>query len=172
MFSPSFVVGQSAETPANVVFTDDSAGSDVLITSRRIYITDSQGNPVVPSGTSTSYILWPLATNPLTVSNLLTTDLAVNIDVQWLDVSNAVLYEEDADYCLAEFNKQFFYYLIQQQALKPGIIQDNAYYTNLCQYWINIIGAIQTVENAADLSGAQNCLNIATNFMNNQNLYF
>lgn len=170
--SPSFVVSQSAETPASVTFTDDSSGSDVLVVSRRITITDSNGDPVVPSGTVTDYIDWPLATNPLTVTDLLTADIAVNILVEWLDASNIALYEEDADFCLAEFNKQFFYYLIQQQALTPGIVQDANYYSNLCQYWINIIGAIQVVEDAADLSASQNCLNRATNFMTNESLYF
>lgn len=170
-FSPSFTVGQNIETPAYVVFTDDSTGSDVLVISRRIYVTDSQGDPVVPSGTTTDYISWPLATNPLTV-NLLTEDTAVNVLVQWLDVSNAMLYEDDDDFCLEEFNNQNFVYLIQQQGLSPSVVQDTTYFSNLCQYYINIIGANTMVEDALDLAGSQNCLNRATNMLNNQTYFF
>lgn len=168
----SFTVGQSPSSPDSVVFEDTSTGTDVAVTQRRIYITDNDGNAVVPSGTATAYIAWPLATNPITVSNLLTVDLAVNIDVQWLDVSNNILYEDDNEFCLREFNKQNFIYLIQNQALSPGVVQDETYFSNLCQYWINIVGANVMVEDAVDLSGSQNCLNRATNMLDNQQLFF
>lgn len=171
-FTPSFTVAQSAATPANCTIEDDSSGSDAAITSRRIYITDNAGNYIVPSGTSTDYIAWPLATNPITIEDLLTVDLSVLILVQWLDVSNAVLYDEQNEFCLREFNKQQFIYLIQNQALYPGIVQDANYFSNLCQYWINIVGANTMVEDAADLSGSQNCLNRATEMLQDESKYF
>lgn len=171
-FSPSFQVGQSAASPANVTFTDDSTGSDVLILSRRIYVTDNNGNPVVPTGYSTTYIDWAIGTNPLTVAALLQVDTAVNVLVQWLGAANAVLYEDNEDFCLREFNIQQFIYLIQNQALIPGIVQDANYFTNLCIYWINIQGANTMVVDAADLSGSQNCLNRATEMLQNESKYF
>lgn len=171
-FSPSFTCGASPSDPAAVVFTDDSVGSDVLILARRIYVTDNDGNAVVPSGTSTAYIEWPYATNPLTVLNLLTQDTACNVDVQWLGAGNVVLYETDNDFCFREFNIQQFIYLIQNQALTPGIVQDANYISNLCQYWINIVGGNTMVEDAEDLSGSQNCLNRATEFLQNESKYF
>lgn len=170
--NPAFSVGQSASDPSAVVFTDDSTGSDVLVTSRRIYVTDNNGNAIVPSGTSTTYISWPLGSNPYTVLNLLTEDLAVTITVEWLNVSNVALYTDTEKFCLREFNIQQFIYLIQNQALTPGIVQDVNYFSNLCQYWINIVGANTMVVDAADLSGSQNCLNRATNFLNNEAEYF
>lgn len=170
--SPAFTVSQSAETPANVTFEDTSTGSDVAVTQRRIYVTDSNGDYVTPSGTSTDYIAWPLATNPITVQDLLTEDLAVSITVQWLNVSNTVLYEETEVFCLREFNIQNFIYLIQNQALTPGIVQDTNYFSNLALYWINIEGANTMIVDAADLAGSQNCLNRATEMMNNQLLFF
>lgn len=171
-FSPIVDIGQSISNPAAVVFTDSSTGSDSDIDSRRIYITDSQGNYVVPSGTTTDYISWPLATNPMTVSDLLTQDIAANILVQWLDSSEGVLYETDDDYALREFNIQFFIYLIQNQGLNPGVVQDTTYFSNLATYWVNIIGAENMIVYADDLAGAQNCLNRATNMMNNQSDFF
>lgn len=171
-FSPAFSVGQALSNPGAVTLTDDSSGSDVLITQRRVYFTDEAGNYIVPSGTSTDYVAWPLATNPITISSLLQVDTSVNILVQWLNVSNVVLYDDDDDFCLRAFNKQQFVYLIQQQALSPGIVQDSNYFSNLCQYWINIQGANTMVEDAADLSGSQNCLNRATEMLQNESKYF
>lgn len=171
-FSPSFTVGQSLSNPGAAVLTDDSSGSDVLITQRRVYFTDEAGNYVVPSGTSTDYVAWALATNPITINSLVEVDTSVLALVQWLNVSNVVLYESSNEFCLRAFNKQQFVYLIQQQALNPGVVQDANYYSNLCQYWINIVGANTMVEDAEDLSGSQNCLNRATQFLQNESLYF
>lgn len=170
-FSPSFSCSQSAASPENVTLTDTSSGSDGSISVRRIYITDSEGNYVVPSGTSTDYIVWPYADTSIEL-DLLSEDMAVNILVQWLDVSNAVLYSDDNDYCLAAFNQQNFYYLTQQLALNPATLQDTSYSNNLAAYWVAIIGAINAVELAGDLADSQNMLNIATNFLNNQSKYF
>ena len=169
---PSFTVSQSATTPANVTFVNTATGSDAAVTHLRIYITDNDGTAIVPSGTSTAYIAWALATTTLTVSDLLTTDLAVNIVVQWLSVTNVVLYSSEDPFCLRQFNKQQFIYLIQNQALSPSIVQDTNYFSNLCQYWINIVGANTMIEDAEDLAASQNCLNRGTDFLNNETLYF
>lgn len=170
-FAPSFTVSQSAASPGYVTVEDTSTDIPGTVTQRRIYFTDNSGNAVTPSGSSTSYVEWPLATNPITI-NLLTSDTAVNVLVQWLNVSNAVVDETDEDFCLREFNIQNFIYLIQNQAMSPGVVQDTTYFSNLCQYWINIVGANTMIVDASDLSGSQNCLNRATNFLNNQSLYF
>ena len=171
-FSPSFTAAQSAATPTSVVFTDDSTGSDGPIASRRIYVTDNNGNAVVPSGTSTSYISWPLATNPLTVTGLLPNDMACNVLLEWLDSGGTVLYDTNEDFCFAENNKQFYYYLLQQLALTPGILQDANYSSNLSTYWTYITGAIEAVTLGSDLSNSQNLLNLATAMMTNQSFNF
>lgn len=170
-FSPAFTVAQSAASPAYCTLTDSSSGSDGSITSRKIYITDYAGNPVVPSGTTTAYIVWPYADSTITL-NLLTEDLAVQITVNWLDISNATLYTSTNEFCLAAFNQQKFYYLTQQLALNPATLQDSTFSKNLAAYWVAIIGAINAVELAADVANSQNLLNIATNYLNNEQIYF
>lgn len=170
-FSQAFTVSQSAATPEIVVLTDTSTGADASIVSRRAYFTDSQGNPVVPSGTSTTYVDWPLVDNPISLT-LLTQDTAVYLTVQWLDVSNAVLYSSSNYYCLSQFNQQFFYYLIQQLGLQPAVLQDTTFKSNLEQYWVYIIGAQNAISLAEDLAASQNLLDLATNMMNNQQIYF
>ncbi len=172
-FSPSIAVGQVGTNPALVVITDNSSGSDVLIISRKITFTNSAGGNPVPSGTTTSFVAWPLATNPISVnlgaSNL---DAALSIRVDWLNAAGTSIYDFTQEYPLERYNKNFFVYLLQQQALNPSIVQDTNYYSNLSQYYINIIGGIAMVEDADDIAGSQNCINRATYMMQNQSKFF
>lgn len=170
-FSPAFTVSQSAASPSVVVFTDTSIGSDPLITKRRIFITDNNGDYIVPSGTTTDYIDWPLATNPLSV-DLLLQDTACEIEVLWLNSVNATLYSSSDKFCLSQFNQQFFYYLIQQLALTPSILQDTSYKSNLSQFWTYVIGAQNAVQIGGDIASSQQLLDMATLMQQNQQMYF
>lgn len=170
-FSPALTVSQSAATPNIIVLQDTSTGVDASITQRRIYITDNEGAYIVPSGTSTDYIVWPLATNPISL-NVLTQDTAANIFVEWLDVSNTVLYDDDEDYPLIEYGKQFYFYLIQQLALNPSTYQDSNYASNLALFWTYIIGAINAINIGSSLSASQALMNKETDMQNNQSKYF
>jgi hypothetical protein len=170
-FSQNFTVAQTSANPAFVIITDTSTGSDGAIDSRRIYITDCFGNYIVPSGTTTNYIDWPLVDNPISL-NILTQDTAANIKVEWLDNTQQILYELNNNYCFSEFNKQFLYYLIQLQSQTYNIIQDNNYWGNVGIFWTNIIGAINSVEIGDDIFASQACLNRATNMAQNQAYFF
>lgn len=171
--SVSFTISQSAVAPAIITATDTSEGTYGTIASRRIFFQTSQGTWLTTSGISSTsaYVEWPLA-NTTENFQVLEEDQALAITVQWVEADGTVVNTLTQLYCLSEFNRQFFYYLFQQQALSPGIVQDTNYYANLSTYWMNIIGAIQAVEIGADISSSQNCLNRATNMMNEQAKYF
>jgi len=169
--TPAFTVSQSAISPENVTVTDTSTDITGSITQRRVFFQTTQGTYLVQSGTTTDYEQWALADTSDTW-NILTTDQALSIIVQWLDVSNAIVETLTQVFCLSQYNKQFFYYLVQNQALTPSILQDTTYFSNMANYWMNITGAIQAVEIGADINASQNCLDRATNMMNNQSLYF
>ena len=169
--SPSFSVAQSALLPASVVFVDTSAGTDPAISSRRIYVQQSNGDYVVPAGTLTDYIPWSYALSSLTV-DLLTTDIACSVRVDWLDNTDAVLYTSENTFCFTQYSFIFFYYLIQLQADNPSIVQDTNYYTNLAMFWSNVQGAITAIQTGNDIAASQNCLNRATNLRLNQSINF
>lgn len=169
--SPAFTVAQTGTAPNLVLITDTSTGSDGDITQRRVFVQTATGTYLVSTGTTTDYTQWSYSDASISL-DILSTDQAVSITVQWLDVSNAVLYTLTQLYCLAEYNKTFFYYLIQQQALTPSIIQDANYFSNMATLWMNITGAIQAVEIGADISASQNCLDRATYMQNNQQDFF
>lgn len=169
--TPNFSAAQSAVSPSIVVLADTSTGSNVAITKRRIYITDFQGVAVVPSGTTTSYIEWPLAQTTINLT-ILERDMALTIRVDWLDVSNGIINTLTQVFCFSIYTKQFLYYLVQNQGLQPQIVQDNNYYSNLALLWASLKGAINAVELANDAAASQSQLNVAYNLMQNQNLYF
>lgn len=169
--TPAFTISQSALNPALITATDTSTGSNILITQRRIFFQTSQGTYLVVAGTTTQYNPWPLA-NAVQSFSVLDTDQALAITVQWCDINGGVVDALTQLYCLAEFNKQFFYYLIQQQGLTPGILQDSNYFSSLSIYWMNITGAIKAVEIGADIAGSQNALNRATYMKQTQNMTF
>lgn len=169
--TPSIAVSQSALTPQNVTITDDSTGSDAAITSRRVYIQTADGDYLVESGTTTDYEVWAYADASITL-DVLTEDQCVEIIVQWLNVSNAVLYTYTNQYALSEYNKQFLVALVAAQGLTPGIVQDTNYSGNIAIFWTNIIAGINQVEFAGEIAGGQNAFNRATQMRLNQDLYF
>lgn len=168
-----FSATQSPLTPSVITLVNNSTGSDVTIVSMRVYFQNAQGQYVNNIGISESpsYENWPVG-NATQSFNILTEDMALIVTVQCLNSGGAIVTQLTKVFCFAQFTKNFFYYLLQQQALSPSIVQDTSYYQNLCTYWINIIGAIQAIEIGADVSASQNCLNRATSMMNNQNYFF
>lgn len=170
-FSQNFTVAQTSANPAYIIVTDTSTGTDGLIVGRRITIKDSNGDYIVPAGTTTNYIPWPLLDDPISL-NVLTQDMAVNIMVEWLYAGDIPQYELNNNYCLTEFNKQFLYYLIQLQSLTFNVIQDNNYWGNVGTFWTNIIGAINSVAIGDDIFSSQVCLNRATFMAQNQSTFF
>lgn len=173
-FSQNFTVAQTPANPAYIIITDTSTGTDPDIIERRITITDAFGNFLVPAGTTTDYIVWPLANNPISL-NVLTQDTAANVRVEWLydGVPDPVVeYELNNNYCFSQYNKQFLYYLIQLQAHNYSIIQDNNYWGNVGIFWTNIIGAINAVEIGDDIAASQACLTRATFMAQNQANFF
>lgn len=168
--SASFSVSQSASTPSDVTITDDSTSLSGTITQRRVFVSDAYGNYLTGNGT-VNYDAWPLVDVSTTLS-ILTEDLGVLIKTQWLNVSNVVVDEVEDTFALAEYNKQFLYYLVGLQGLTPGVYQDTNYSGNIGIFWTNIIAGINAVVYGNDISGAQNCFNRATEMRLNQLIYF
>jgi len=170
-FSPNFTVSQIPSNPALLVIDDTSTGVPVnTITTRLIYITNYNGDAVVPQGVTTAYIPWALPGNSITI-NLLSQDAALNIRVEWL-AGSTVEGTVNTNYCFSQYSKQFLYYLIQLQSLTYNIIQDNNYWGNVGIFWTNVVGAINSVEVGNDIYSSQVCLNRANFMAQNQAIYF
>ena len=166
----SFSVSQSAVTPNEVTITDTSVSLSGTITQRRVFVSQSDGTYLTGDGT-VDYDAWALADTTTTL-DILTQDDACLIKVQWLNVSNVVVDEVENTFPLAEYGKQFFYYLVGLQGLTPGIYQDTNYSGNLAIFWTNLVAGINAVTYGNDIAAAQNCFNRTNEMRLNENLYF
>lgn len=169
--TPNFSIAQQLGYPENIDLTDTSTGSDVAITQRRVYIQKSDGSFLVPSGTSTEYVEWPYADTEISIE-CLEQDEAVLITVQWLNVSNAVLYDKSQNAGLTLYNETFDYGLTQLLAANPLLINDNNFYTNKSNLRTDIDSGDQSIELAGDIFAAQLCYNRATELRLQSQYYF
>lgn len=169
--TPNFTVSQTAGLPRIINFTDNSTGSDVAVVGRRIYIQKSNGVYIVPTGVTTSYVVWAIA-NASTTVDVLNKDYALTIKVDWLDVSGNILYSKTRIVLFTTYLKAFFYSLTQYQASNKSITQNNNFYPNKAKLWSYIKGAETAIELASDISGAQNELDAGTEMITSEKLYF
>jgi hypothetical protein len=171
---PNFSTSQSAGSPSVITITDTSTGSDVAVTQRRVYLLDWQGNYVVPSGTTTNYIQWPIAQATINI-DCLTQDMALEVTVEWLNVSNVALYDKTELVGFTLYNETFYYALTQAQAAASTpttILQDTSFLQNKSNLRLFIDSGNQAVTLGYDIVSAQQCYNLATNLNTNQDLYY
>ncbi len=171
-FSPNFTAVQQYGNPAGIFFTDTSAGSDGAIVSRRIFILTANGTYLVQTGNSNTYSIWPLPLATPILLNVLTQDTSPSITVQYLDVSNTVLYSVTIPFSFTYNNENAYYTLTQNQTSDPTILQDTNYYMNKIRLRVNIDNANQAISWAGDTYTAQESLDMATQMTTNQNDYF
>ena len=170
-FVQDFTCGQSYLDPTSVQVADVSSGTDGNITSRRIYFQTANGDYLVPTGTLTDYVLFPLPAATILV-DILNQDYCLSITVQWLDVSGNVLYSKTQMFSFTLYTETFYFYLTQQAAAGNANIQDTNFYNNKMLLRVYIDSANNAVQYASDIVGGQNSLNAAANLIDNQNSFF
>jgi hypothetical protein len=99
-FIPSFTVSQNIGNPMGLVITDTSTGSNNSITERRVYLKNAAGQYVVPSGTTTDYIVWNIS-DPFIAIDVLSSDMALQIRVDWVGTSN-IRITQDGNFRITE----------------------------------------------------------------------
>ena len=145
---PNFTVTQSLGSPNQLEFNDTSTGSDGAVVNRWIYIQEANGTYIVEgTNTTTDYTEVPYAIDPVTL-DVLTRDVAVQITVEWLNSSDAVLYTKSNVFRFTNFNENFDYALTQNLTANPLLINDNDYhlkfrdfdqYTILCISYLVVL---------------------------------
>ena len=172
---PNFSTSQQAGLPSNVIVTDTSTGSDVAIVERRVYLTNYAGEYLVEStNTTTDYTVWPLAQTSISI-DCLTQDTALSITVNWVDVGGVTLYTKTVLAGFTLYNETFYYSLTQGQAAVSNpsfILQDTNYFNNKSKLRCLIDSGNQSVTLGYDITSAQECYDLATVMVTNQNIYF
>jgi hypothetical protein len=152
--------------PTAIIIDDISTGSDSAIASRSIALYTVANALLVPA------IPWVYPTpNPITV-NPLTTDIALNVIVTWLNSAGAVLYTASAIVAFTGFGEQFWYSLTQTESSSPGILQDINYqnYKGTLRNYLD--GAVQSISVGQNLGNSQAQILKEIYLVANSNIYY
>ena len=169
---PNFTGSQNSGTPQTTTFTDTSTGADAAITKRRIFLLQSDGTYLTGDGT-VNYDEWALADTTISL-DVLTQDTALSVTVQWLDVSNTVLYTKTIAFGFDAFGQNFFYGLSDGQVpiTNPSITLSTNYYQNKVQFFCYLTSASQAITYASDIYKAQICYDADQFMITNSNDFF
>jgi len=167
----TFTASQTIGLPSIVTLTDAHVGTDVLVTQRRAFLQTAAQTYLVPSGTTTDYVQWALADTSISI-DALPQDYALNITVQWLNVTNDVLYTKTILYDFTMYSETFYYGLTQQQTSSPNIVNDQNYYNNKMILRCSIDEANQAVTYGSDIFSSQSALDRAAFLIANENNFF
>ena len=170
-FVPNFSVALAANA-STLTFTDSSTGTDGSISSRRIYLQTYNGSYIVPSGTTTDYIVWPLIDGSTEIlTNILSKDYALSITVQWLSSSPTVLYSKNILYEFPGNAKIFGYQLSQYQSANEKLTNSRNYFLSKAQLWVYIKSSENAIEVGSDIGTAQLNLDAAKYLSDNPQLF-
>jgi len=169
--TPSFSVSQNSGTKSIITAVDTSTGADVTVTKRRIFLLQADGTYLKPTGVTTDYIDWALASSSINL-NVLTQNTALQITVQWLNVSNTVVYTVATAFGFAAYGDEFYYNLTQLQQANPNIIAANTYYYYKMVLRVELDSAAQAISFAGDINSAQQCFFRANKIIDNQSYFF
>lgn len=170
-FSLSFSVTQGVDSTAFTLI-DTSTGSDINVVTRRITCTTMGGTILVPTGTTTTYILFPFSDgSPITVS-VLPIDYAMTIRLDYVDSVGTTLYSLSQNYCFTGNDDDFDYSLTQFLVGNQSLLQDTNYVMNRFTLRMLIDAANEAVVTGNDINGSQFLLDLAQNMISNQTLYF
>lgn len=167
-FVPDFTAVQLS-TLSSVVITDTSTGSDVGITSRRIYFQKYNGSYLVPTGTTTEYVLFPTSSgSSIQIDSLLDKSYALNVTVKWLDSGDGVLYEKTIVQGFSGNLKYGLYQLTQYQVPSAtSLLQQRNYLNSKLAVWDAVLSGDNAVVYGSDIANAQRCYDKGTAIISN-----
>lgn len=168
---PLFSVTQSISNPELLSVTDDSTGSDVAITDRRVYIALSNGSYLVESDNDEIYSEWEYADDTI-VLDVIPRSVSPTIRVDWLNSIGTVLYTKSIVYALTMHDDLFSYGLLGGEAENPSMIRDSRYYGDVVRFMADLEHAKNAVLYGADTSAAQSCLDRNRQMQLHETLYF
>lgn len=166
----SISVTQNTGTPSEFTISDTSTGSDGSITSRRVYLTKSDGTYLVPDGTLTDYIEWDIGETSITI-DVLERDTALEILVQWL-AGAVVTYSYENSYVFTAYTNTFLYNLSVDQSSNPAIINATDFFANKTKMYSYVKEAENAIDIGVDITKAQFAMDKAYEMILNEDKYF
>lgn len=166
----SFTASVNYSSPSVLTLTDTSTGTDNTITTRRVYLQKADGTYLVPTGTTTNYIVWDYSVSFIDI-DVLDVDYALSIVIDWL-AGTTIEYTDNKLFAFTTYSEQFYYYLTQTQSSLPKIIDDSPYYSNKLKLRVNIDEAVQAIALGSDIQSSQAALDRAKYLIDNQTTFF
>ncbi len=169
--TPNFTDSQTQGSPSIITLTDTSTGSNVAITERRVFLIDQLGNFIKTVGNVNDYTTWALVDTSIDI-DCLSTDMALNITVNWVDVGGATIETKTTLSGFTLYNEQFYYNLTTKQSSNPKRLDNENYAKNKSMLRMYIDSGNQSILNASDIKNAQLSYDKATYLSQNENLFF
>jgi hypothetical protein len=168
----TFSVTQSLANPSYLTFSDDSTGTDLALTERRIYIVTAEGKYLTADGLSDTpaYETWAIANDSQTF-DVLPRDMAVSIVVNWM-TGSTISYTKTINYVFTLYNTLFLYSLTSAQVSNTELLEDTTYFSNKMKMIVNLEDAETAVEIGDDIFAAQQSLDLNYTMIQNQSYYF
>ena len=169
----SFTATQYVSVPNLIVFNDTSTGTDAAIKSRRVYMQQSNGAYLVESGvTPPDYEVWSLAVGNTISYNVLNKDYALNITVQWLGITDNILYSSTVSYGFSTYAKIYNTKLSKAQVSSPSLLDGDNWLSTKFALNTYIKAADDAISLGAGIAIAQLSLNKAKFIIDNPKLVF
>lgn len=168
----NFAISQNVQTPSVIRLTDTSSGTDAAVTSRRVSLQTADGLYLVPVGNaSTQYVTWAIVNSFIDI-NALNQDYALNIKVDWLNVSNAVLYTKTILTSTSVYSETFAFALAQTESAAPGYLYDQGYLENALKLRLHIDNSINAILYGGNIFISQAQLNAAQRLISNASILY
>jgi hypothetical protein len=172
--APNFTSSQATGDLSVGTLTDTSTGySGSGITGRLVYFRKFDGNYLVPSGTSTTYIAWPYVagTGDTLTFDMLDKDYCLDITVQYF-AGSTVSTSKVILTLFIGYGDTYLRQLTQALAANLTTITRNNFWLNKNKLRVLLDDATQAVELLNDQTIAQFCLDEETRLIANQSNFF
>lgn len=165
----SFTSDQIAGNLSEAIFEDTSTGL-VGVTGRLIYLQKYDGTYLVPSGTITDYVFWPIGDTEIEI-DVLDKDYCLEVTIVWYAGSTAA-YTVTELVLFTGYSDLFLRQLTQALAANRVQLGNNNFTANKGKLRVKLDDASQAVSLLNDQTIAQFCLDQAKDLTDNISTFF
>lgn len=174
-FTGNFSIVQNTNLTSLTITDISSGGTDSNITFRHIFLYKADGTTLVPAGTTTDYINFPIVSGAgdSIILNVLQKDYSLSALIVWNSTSPIMgaTYQKTIVFTSTGNLNKSLYGLIQSVSAQYSILNDTNYFENLSKLQVNIDCAVQA-NVYADQFSAQSGIDRAYALLNNQTSNF
>ena len=165
----TFTASQYVGNITVATFTDTSTGL-VGVTGRLIYLRKYDGTYLVPTGTTTDYVFWPIGDTTIDI-DCLDKDYCLDVTVAWY-TGSTVGYTLTSLVLFTAYSERFLRQLTQALAANRTLLTNQNYWNNKIKLRTLVDDAEQAVSLINDQTIATFCLDEAKKLTDNRPIFF